>query len=297
MVTLPNSLSEPFDHRPGEHVKRQVVGAAGLGVGAAHAEAAEGLDAYEGAGDAAVEVDVARLELPTRALEVVAVLGVDAACEAVGAVVGDAEGFVEVAGLYDGEDGAEDLLARNPGLAPDLEDGRADEVAALRVSWVFAKDAFALLLADVYVAGDLLELRLTYDGSDVHVSALRATNLEILRLLDDLIQNLVVDVGVQDGPARRAALLARVAVGALDDVSGGRVEVGRVVYDHRVLAAHLGYDPLDPALFLYLFCGELVYPEPRFHRAGKGDKACPRVLHQIVPDLRAVARQEVQDAL
>src|SRR5215207_11019069 len=172
-------------------MQRQVVGAAGLGVCAAHAEAPKGLDADEGAR------------------------------EAVGAVVGDAEGFVEVSGLYDGEDGAEDLLARNPGLTLYLEDGRADEVAALRVARVFAKDAFALLLAHVHVTRHLLELRLAYDGSDVHVGALGAADLERLRLLDDLVQDLVVDVGVQDGPAGSAALLARVAVGALDDIRGG----------------------------------------------------------------------------
>src|SRR5215203_2744774 len=164
-------LSKSLDHCSGEHVQRQVVGAASLGVCAAHAEAPEGLDADEGAGDAAVEVDVASLELPPRALEVVAVLGVDAARKAVGAVVGDAKGFVEVASPYDGEDGTEDLLARNPGIAPDLEDGRADEVAFVRVSRVLAEDAFALLLAHVYVACDLLELRLAYDGTDVHVGA------------------------------------------------------------------------------------------------------------------------------
>src|SRR5688572_13045007 len=157
-------------------MQRQVVGAAGLGVGAAHAEASEGLDADEGAGDAAVEVDVAGLELPARPLEVVAVLRIDAAREAVGAVVGDAEGFVEVAGPYDREDGAKDLLAGDPGLALDLEDGRADEVAVLRVFRVFAEHAIALLLAHIHVTRHLLELRLAYDGSDVHVSALRAAD-------------------------------------------------------------------------------------------------------------------------
>src|ERR687896_505613 len=196
-------------------MQRQVVGSAGLGVSAAHAEAPKGLDADEGAGNAAVEVDVACLELPTRSLEVVAVPGVDATCKAVGAVVGDAEGFVEVAGPYDGEDGAEDLLARNPGLALYLEDGRADEVAALRVSGIFAEHAIAFLLAHVHVTRHLLELRLAYDGSEVHVGALRTTDFEGLGLLHDLVQDLVVDVGVQDGAARSAALLSRVAVSAL----------------------------------------------------------------------------------
>ena len=53
-------------------MERQIVGAAGLGVRATHAEAAEGLDADEGTRDAAVEVDVACLELSSRLLQVAA---------------------------------------------------------------------------------------------------------------------------------------------------------------------------------------------------------------------------------
>ena len=74
--SLPSAtfILEPLDDRPGEHVQWQVVGATGLGVGAAHAKATEGLNAYQGAGYAAVEVDVSGLELLAGALQVVAVL-------------------------------------------------------------------------------------------------------------------------------------------------------------------------------------------------------------------------------
>ena len=180
----------------------------------------------------------------------------------------------------------------------DLEDGRADEVAVVGVAGVLAEDAVPLLLARVHVARYLLELGLAYDRTDVHVGAARRPPiLSALRVLHDLVQDLVVDVGVHDGAARGAALLARVAVGALHDVGRRRVEVGRVVDDHRVLAAHLGDDPLDPALVLYLPGRELVDPEPRRHRAGEGDEARPRVLNQVVTDLGAVAGQVVEDAL
>src|SRR4028119_2537001 len=89
---------EPLDDRPGEHVQGQVVRASGLGARAAQAEAAEGLDAGQGAGYAAVEVDVACLELVAGALEVVAVLGVDAAGAAGGGVGGELGGVGEAAG-------------------------------------------------------------------------------------------------------------------------------------------------------------------------------------------------------
>src|SRR3712207_7322525 len=48
--------------------------------------------------------------------------------QAVGVVVGYSQGVVEVAGLYNGEDGTEDLLLRHPGPLFDLEDGRGHEV-------------------------------------------------------------------------------------------------------------------------------------------------------------------------
>src|SRR4028118_2302954 len=86
---------EPLDDRPGEHVQGQVVRASGLGVRAAHAEAAEGLAPDQAAGYAAAAVDAGWPDLVAGALEVVAVLGVDAAGEAVGGVVGELEGFVE----------------------------------------------------------------------------------------------------------------------------------------------------------------------------------------------------------
>src|SRR5215217_4221571 len=104
---LPELLSKPLYHCSGEHVQRQVVGAAGLGVCAAHAEAPEGLDADEGACDAAIEVDVASLEFSACGLEVVAVRRAAPDRGRVGAFAGEREGFVEGAGLYDGEDGAE----------------------------------------------------------------------------------------------------------------------------------------------------------------------------------------------
>src|SRR5215207_1263692 len=81
---------EPLHDGPGEHVQRQVVWATGFGVGARESEAAEGLYTHQRSGDATVEVHVASLELLAGPLQVVAILRVDAAGEAVRVVVGDA---------------------------------------------------------------------------------------------------------------------------------------------------------------------------------------------------------------
>jgi len=89
----------------------EVVGAASLGAHAGEAEAAEGLAADEGAGDATVEVEVADAELCAGAGEVGGAAGEEAAGELVGGIVGELEGVVEVFGAEDGEDGAEDFIA------------------------------------------------------------------------------------------------------------------------------------------------------------------------------------------
>src|SRR5271156_4750468 len=100
--------------------EEQVVRAAGLGVGAAHVEAAEGVGSYHGAGALAVEVEVAGLELVAGAIELLAGGGVEGAGEAVLGVVGDLESFVEAGGLDDREHGAEDLLLREAGGGGDV---------------------------------------------------------------------------------------------------------------------------------------------------------------------------------
>src|SRR5918912_2422312 len=142
-----------------------------------------------------------------------AVARVDAPSKAVGVVVGDVEGVLEVASPYDGEDGAEDLLLCHPSLRVHLEDGGRDEVALLWVARVFAQDPLALPLADIDIARDLLELRLAYDGTHPDNHALRDTDLDGFCLLDDPLENLVVDDFMDDGAGGGAALLARVAVG------------------------------------------------------------------------------------
>src|SRR5215212_11605897 len=130
----------------------------------------------------------------------VAVLRVDAAGEAVGVVVSDAQSVVKVAGSYHGEDRAEDLLARYPSLRVHVAvDGREHEVAALWGAGVFAQDPLALVLAGLDVAGDLLELLLAYDGPHLHVRVLGGADLEDTNIFDDLTQHLVVNALVTDG--------------------------------------------------------------------------------------------------
>src|SRR5262249_15188534 len=106
----------------------EVVGAARLRANARHSKAAEGLAGDEGAGDAAVDVEVADAELALGPLEVRGLAREDAARELVRAVVGDGQGVLEGLGVQDGDDGPEDLFLGDGVVGLDVgEDGWRDK--------------------------------------------------------------------------------------------------------------------------------------------------------------------------
>src|SRR6185503_6485335 len=124
----------------------EVVAAAGLGVGAAHVEAAEGVAADEGAGGLPVDVEIAGVELALRPVDPGAtVVGPG---EAVFAVVRELDRVVVVARLQHGKHGPEDFFARDLRLRGDVgDDGRLDEEAVARHP-LSAGDEPAFALAD-----------------------------------------------------------------------------------------------------------------------------------------------------
>src|SRR5438094_6835625 len=78
--------------------QQQVIAAAGLGIGAAHVEPAEGMRPYDRARALAVHVEVADEELALGALDLLRVLRVDGAGQAVVRRVRDRQRLFE--GLY-----------------------------------------------------------------------------------------------------------------------------------------------------------------------------------------------------
>src|ERR1051326_821275 len=92
----------------GEQV--EVVGSAGLRVGARHIEAAERMGAHDGSRAFAVDVQVADVELAPGALDLLRRRRVDGSGEPEVRTVGDAQRVVVAARLDDGQDGPEDLL-------------------------------------------------------------------------------------------------------------------------------------------------------------------------------------------
>src|ERR1043165_6950240 len=203
----------------------EIVAPAGLRVRAAHVEAAEGVRADERACALAVEVEVADVELAARALQLLAVVRVDRAGQAVLRVVGDAERVVEVVRADAGEDGAEDffLLDAVAGLHVG-DDGRLDEEALLAVAAASRHDAPAVRFALLDVVVDGLEGFLVDDGAHRRRLLGRVADQELRRALDDALDDWVVAISDDDCARAGRALLPLEAEGGGDDARRRVVE-------------------------------------------------------------------------
>ena len=134
------------------------------------------------------------------------------------------------------------------------------------------------------------------DGADGAAGVFGRGDLEAARRFHQPRQEGVVQPRRHDRPAARRAFLAGVAEGAGDDAVDRLVQVGVVVDDDGVLAAHLGDDALDVVLSGPRFGGLAVDVQADVARAGEGDHGRRRMLHQLRPDFLAHAGEEIHHA-
>ncbi len=269
----------------------------------------------EGAGDAAVEVQVADAELLFGKFEVAGLAAEDAAGELVRQAVGDGERVLEGVRVHDGEHGAEDLFARDGvrgfHAAEDVwrDKGEGAEIGERQSQFERA----ALLLGFLDAGEDLLLGLRVDDGADVGAGARRVADDQRSRRFDDALDDLadgwaVLAVGVDDDQTRaRRALLALEAECGVTHGEDGFVEIGGGVDDDGVLAAHLAHDLFDVGVRTGgpLGIGRPVAAERRERRgcvedvapdvpgAGEGDDRDPFVAHEVCADGLAGARAEV----
>src|SRR5207245_568721 len=105
---------------PRDEKLQQVIGSARLGADSGHLESAKGLTLNESAGDFAVDVQVADLELALGPGDVLRAARKDATGQGVGRAVGDGESLAQVAGFQNGKHGSEDLLLSDDRLGIDV---------------------------------------------------------------------------------------------------------------------------------------------------------------------------------
>src|ERR1700678_3209960 len=88
----------------------EIIGTAGLRVGSAHVEAAEGVRADHCSGALAIEVEIADVKFAACDIEAGLVAGVEGAGEAILGVIGYGQTFFKACYFDDGEDGSEDFF-------------------------------------------------------------------------------------------------------------------------------------------------------------------------------------------
>ena len=242
---------------------------------AAHAGPAERLAFDERPGDAAVDVEVADPELAAGARYRRRAARDEPAGERVRAVVGDAQGFVEVARPQDAQHRTEDLLLGDHRLGIDVdEDVRSHVVAAAgpaagRLAGLECERGFAPAAFDV-----VLDARLGFggdDGTDARGRQVGRSDGQAAGGFDEARDEGVVRSVEDDRPRARGALLAGVAEGGGHGLEHRLVEVGVVVDDDGVLAAHLGDHLLD-AVPAGVLRGQHHDLQADVARAGEGDQ-------------------------
>ena len=143
----------------------------------------------------------------------------------------------------------------------------------------------------------LLQRRSLDHRPHAHVQALgRIAHLDGLRPLDDLRQQRVVDVRDDDRARAGRALLALIAERGGHDAGCGGIQVGGLIHQDGVLAAHLQDRALEPDLAGLHLGRALEDAQPDLLAAGEGDEACHRVVHQRIADRAAGPGQEVEHA-
>ena len=141
-----------------------------------------------------------------------------------------AHGVVEILGGHDCQHRSEDLLLGDAHLLVDIgEDGRLDEVAlvvgAARQPIAADLRLAAFFAADVDVLEVGLELALINGRTDVDARLHAVADLQLLRALNQRLDELVVDRVLDDGAAGRRALLSGREERRVDGVFDGGVEV------------------------------------------------------------------------
>ena len=139
--------------------------------------------------------------------------------------------------------------------------------------------------------GDGLAVRGRDERAHLGRVVLRVADAHVARRLDEQLGEAVVDGALDEDPRPRAAVLARVVEHGVRRGGGGLLEVGVGEDDVGRLAAELERDALDrPGRAAHHLL-------PDLGRAGEADLGDVGVLDQPLPDDRALADDDVDDAL
>ena len=255
---------------------------------------------HDGAGDAAVEIDIAAHQLALGPRQGARTAGEEPARQRVVGGVGNGERFVEVADFDHGEDRAENFFAGKRRVGFHVrENGRRDKITAARCDCGRER----ALPRERRLAGALgNEAQDFFAGLGVdHGADDRAGQGGIADRGgrgggDQAGDEGVVDVGEHDEPGQRGAFLAGETEGAREGGGDGFVEVRIAVDDERVFAAHFADDFFQVGLAGERAAGGFPDLQADGARAGERDEVRVRMRDERGADFLAQAGEEVHDA-
>ncbi|NRP23209.1 hypothetical protein LPJGGPFB_06479 [Ensifer adhaerens] len=220
--------------------------------------------------------------------------GGDARRQAERRVVGNGKRLVIVLHPDHRSDRSEDLFLADAHLVGRLGKQRRLQVEAGRVALqeFAAEGEFrAFLFADGDIVGVLVELALVDHRADMRAGLQGIVDNQTLHALAHRLNEAVMDAFSHDHPRRRGAALAGGEEGGVDGSFDGDGKIGIVEHHEGVLAAHL-----QLVLAIVLDRGERdAFAGPG--RAGKGDRLDVGAVEHRLTDDRALAHDQVQDAL
>lgn len=138
---------------------------AGFGIGPGHIEAAERVDAYQGAGAFPVQIQVADMEVAPGLLQVRAIVRDHRAGQPVVGIVGELDRFIEGGCLREGHDRTKDFLLGNTSGAGDVREDRRLYEIPLRIAGKTAEDQPAFAFPDFDIVENFTVRLIVDDGS------------------------------------------------------------------------------------------------------------------------------------
>ena len=276
----------------------QVFGAAGLGADTRQLESAKGLAVDQGAGDSAVDVEIAHPELAAGPPDGGGAAGVEAAGQREPGAVGQTERLVEGVVWLNHQHRTENLLLGDlcirvhPG-----ENMRRDIASSL--------NAFRWHSAGVCDLGPVFDRPLDHgedtvagfgidDRRDRAAWVFGGADQAAARNFHQAIDKRLDHVPGNQHAAAGGAFLAGVPEGAFSHPADGLIQVGVGIHQDGVLATHFRQHPFDMILATGGFSGLAVDRQADLHAAGEGYHRHLRMADQNRAHLLADPRQVMQ---
>src|SRR3954451_4341009 len=204
--------------------------------------------------------------------------------------------MIEVFGLGNGKDGSEDLFLKDAGFGVYIGNNGGLNEVTLAFWGLATRQQTAFGFSGLDVLQNRFLRPLIYHRAHVVPSILRRPDTQSLRPSAQLLDKLVVDRFIDDGPRASRTFLPAVAKRGVDHTLDSLVDIGLPVHNDGVLATHFRYDPFDPELPFRGLGGEFIDMQAHVAGAGEGDEARFRVGDQDVPN-RATAPGQKREAL